>query len=411
MLEIGLVAKYRPMQLPMRSFSHSRSEREGSEFEAVYFPKERELVTAALSEAIVGACKDFEKSIQENDKDFLRGLHIQAKKENPGYSPGVAKALFAKHRRQFRDGCEIDPTRIKPVLQLAAEDDWADLFYLIRSMWSMPYTKGYGRRLRFVVYDEYHESVIGVIGLQSPPADLGARDALFSFPVDRKLELVNCTMDAFAVGAVPPYSYLLGGKLCAGLVASDAVRQAYWSQYAGKKSHMLNCGIGQPLAAITTTSAFGRSSLYNRLKYKDRVLAEPIGYTLGYGTLHLEHLYEWMCSHLKLIGKFTRGGFGNGPKVRWQNISRTLSDVGLPKSLLRHGVKREVFIYRLVDELAAGMAGNGFGTPYSLSVREFSDYWRERWAIPRANRFPSWDKGKDTDLLASQVEFWAGSHT
>lgn len=394
------------MKSSERGLSPAHPERERSAFKAIYLPKQRQRAAAALSEAIVAACEGFERSLREHDKDFVRGLHVQAKQQNPGYSPEAAKALFAKHRKHFRDGCEIDPAKIKPVLHLAAEDDWADLFYVTRSMWSMPYTKGYGRRLRFVVYDEHHESVIGVIGLQSPPADLGARDKLFSFPSDRKLELVNCTMDAFAVGAVPPYSYLLGGKLCAGLVASDAVRQAYWRHYAGKKSQMLERGIQQPLAAITTTSAFGRSSQYNRLKYKNRVLAEPIGYTLGYGTMHLEHLYDRMCTHLKVVGKFTEGGFGNGPKVRWQNITRTLSDVGLPKSLLRHGVKREVFIYRLVDELAAGMAGNGFGAPYLLSTSEFSDFWKARWAIPRADRFPNWNRGQDTELLAAKVEYW-----
>jgi hypothetical protein len=386
--------------------SPPRPEREIAVSNAVYLPKLRQRAAGDLRKAILAACEDFERSLRESDKDFLRGLHVQAKQQNPGYSPKAALALFAKHRKHFRDGCEIDLSKIKPVLQLVAEDDWADLFYITRSMWSMPYTKGYGRRLRFVVYDEHHEGVMGVIGLQSPPADLGARDELFRYPSDRKLELVNCTMDAFAVGAVPPYSYLLGGKLCAGLVASDEVRQAYWRHYAGKKSQMLERGIQQPLAAITTTSAFGRSSQYNRLKYHNRVLAEPIGYTLGYGTMHLEHLYERMCTHLKVVGKFTEGGFGNGPKVRWQNISRTLSDVGLPKSLLRHGVKREVFIYRLVDELAAGMAGEGFGVPFQLSTDRFADYWKDRWAIPRANRFPDWNKGKDTALLATKLEYW-----
>ena len=91
-----------------------------------------------------------------------------------------------------------------------------------------------------------------------------------------------------------------------------------------------------------------------------------------------------------------------GPK-----LPQYLSDVGLPNSLLRHGVKREVFIYRLVDELAAGMAGNGFGAPYLLSTSEFSDFWKARWAVPRAGRFPNWNTGRDVELLASKVEYWA----
>lgn len=373
----------------------------------IYLPQQKEAAAASLYKVMVAACAKFEGALHKDDKDYLRALHVQAKKENPGYSPKVAKALFQKHKVHFRDGAEIDPAKIKPVLHLAADDEWADLFYVTRSLWSMPYTKGYGRRLRFVVYDEYHEGVIGVIGLQSPPADLSARDELFSFPGDRKLELVNCTMDAYAVGAVPPYSYLLGGKLCAGLIASDVVRQAYWRQYAGKKTEMLNRGVQQPLAAVTTTSAFGRSSQYNRLKYRDRLLAEPIGYTLGYGTLHLEHLYEQICKYLKMIDQFTDGGFGNGPKVRWQNITRALTGVGLPNSLLKHGVKREVFMYRLVDELAAGMSGESFGSPFVLPVADFGDYWRDRWAVPRAARFPDWNRGDDVQLLETTVNQWA----
>lgn len=373
----------------------------------VYLPKEKEAAAASLHKAIVTACAEFESSLRKGDKDYLRALHVQAKKENPGYHPKVAKALFEKHKVRFRDGAEIDPAKIRPVLHLAADDEWADLFYVTRSLWSMPYTKGYGRRLRFVVYDEQHDGVIGVIGLQSPPADLSSRDDLFSFPDDRKLELVNCSMDAFAVGAVPPYSYLLGGKLCAGLIASDGVRQAYWRQYAGKKTEMLNHGIQQPLAAVTTTSAFGRSSQYNRLKYKDRLLAEPIGYTMGYGTLHLEHLYERVCKYLKMIDRFTDGGYGNGPKVRWQNITRALSGVGLPNSLLKHGVKREVFMYRLVDDLEAGMSGERFGSPFELPVADFGDYWRNRWAVPRAARFPDWNRGRDVELLETTVNHWA----
>lgn len=363
----------------------------------------------ALREAILSACASFEQLIRFQNKDFLRGLHIEAKKANPGYDKAAAKLLFAKHRKHFRSGAEIDISKIVPVLRLAADDEWSELFYVTRSLWSMPYTKGYGRRLRFVVYDDFHQGVIGVIGLQSPPADLRARDMLFDFPAERKLELLNCTMDAYAVGAVPPYSSILGGKLCAGLLASDSVREAYWRQYVGRSSRLLGSGIHQPLVAITTTSAFGRSSLYNRVKYKSRLLAEPIGYTLGYGTLHLEHLYERMCVHLKSIGKFTDGGFGNGPKVRWQNISRTLSDMGLPKSLLRHGVKREVFLYRLVEALEEGMAGRDFGKTFVLPVSDYSEFWKERWAIPRSMRFPDWSVRNDAEQISDKVNYWASS--
>lgn len=354
-----------------------------------------------LRAQILDACSRFEVSAVADDKEYLRSLHLFAKRQAPGFDPKELQRLFKKHRAKFRNGSQIDPAKISPSLHYvkSGEATGSELFRLVRGIWSMPHNKGYGRRLRFIVYDEYHEAVIGIIGLQSPPADLSSRDSLFSYPQGKKLELVNSTMDAFTVGAIPPYSYLLGGKLCAGLISTDAVRQAYWRQYAGEKTWMNDLAISQPLAAVTTTSAFGRSSMYNRLRFRDRLLAEPIGYTLGFGTLHLEHVYSSICDFLRASKTYKDGGFGNGPKIRWQNIANALAALKLPGSLLKHGVRREVFMFRLVENLEDGMAGGNFGKPMSLSVADYSEYWKSRWACPRATRFPRWNTGDDLDIL------------
>lgn len=373
-------------------------------------PRQIKAVGDALRESIEGACSAFELAMAAEDKGYVRALHGQAKQLQPGVDSRKIKRLFAKHQESFRLGADIDPAKIKPVLKPAPDGtEWAEMFMVVRALWSMPYNKGYGRRLRFLVWDDHHDAVIGIIGLQSPPADLNCRDQLFAYPEKLKLNSVNCTMDAYAVGAVPPYSYLLGGKLCAGLIATDPVRQAYWRQYAAKRTQMLDQDIRQPLAAVTTTSAFGRSSMYNRLRYGDRTLAEPIGYTLGYGTLHLEHLYVQIRSYLEMTGDYNHGGFGAGPKVRWQNITNTLLKLGLPGSLLQHGVKREVFLYRLVDDLETGMAGGGFGKPLRLTVKDFGAYWRERWAEPRAARFPEWNQGNAVDIIRQALGLMPGA--
>ncbi len=364
----------------------------------LHHPRKISAAAEALRAEITHACAAVQDAVSRNDKDYLRALHVNAKLHHE--TCGQALALFERHRTHFKSGSAIDPAKIAPSLKLITTDDeWADRFYVARSLWSMPYNKGYGRRLRFVVYDEYHEAVIGIIGLQSPPADLAVRDDLFTFPEGRKLELVNATLDAYAVGAIPPYTYLLGGKLCAGLIATDAIRQAYWRQYANKKTEMLNAGIVQPLVGVTTTSAFGRSSQYNRLKYKDRLLAQSLGYTKGYGTLHLEHVYEKVCEYLKMVDLYTEGGYGSGPKVRWQNITRALIHLGLPRTLLRHGILREVFLYRFVEDFDKGMQGGQFGKALSLTDADFGEYWRERWAIPRASRFPGWNTGDEPTLI------------
>lgn len=357
-----------------------------------------------LRNQILEACSRFELSINAEDKEYLRQLHLIAKNDSFQIQPKELKKLFNKYSKFFINGDKVDINKISPrLLSVENSTRLSEIFILVRSMWSMPYNKGYGRRLRFVVFDDYHQAVIGIIGLQSPPADLSCRDKLFEFPKGQKLELINSTMDAYTVGAIPPYSSLLGGKLCAGLISSDAIRQAYWRKYAGEKTWMDNQPISQPLVAVTTTSVFGRSSIYNRVRYNDRLLAKPIGYTMGYGTLHLEHLYDSICLYLKAKNLYRAGGFGNGPKVRWQNISNALVALGLPSSLLKHGVKREVFLFSFVSDLAGGMSGGSFGYPISLSINDYAEYWKERWALPRASRYPDWKSNDDVQKLQSII--------
>lgn len=155
---------------------------------------------------------------------------------------------------------------------------------------------------------------------------------------------------------------------------------------------------------MTTTSAFGRSSIYNRLKYKDRLLAEPIGYTKGYGSIHLDAVYPEIRQFLESKDVYHYGGYGKGPKQRWQNIRRALSLLEVPQKKVKHGVEREVFLYRLVDKLEKGMSGGRFGKSTAIDSKEFSAYWLERWAIPRAHRKPEWKEISTMDYFKSALE-------
>lgn len=341
--------------------------------------------------------------MRERDKRYLQEMHIAAKRLAGGPSVDKLLQLLKKRESWFKSAREIIPERIKPRLYPVGDTLTKDLWHIGRAYWSMPFNKGYGRRLRFVVLDEGHDALIGLIGLQSPPADLACRDNLFDYPDGDKLRLVNQTMDAYTVGALPPYSHLLGGKLCAGLICSDSVRQAYWRTYAKSKTQMEGTRIDQPLVAVTTTSAFGRSSQYNRLKYEDRLLAKLIGETKGFGLLHLEHLYPEIEAFLERRGISTRGGFGNGPKVRWQNVTRVLHLLSLPNTVLSHGLKRPVYLFPFMEDLACGMAGGSFGQPLSLPVETFAEFWLNRWALPRMQRLPEWHVVDALSMLREKI--------
>ena len=78
--------------------------------------------------------------------------------------------------------------------------------------------------------------------------------------------------------------------------------------------------------------------------------------------------------------------------MRWQNIAKALQILGLPCGYFEHGLAREAFLFRFVDHLEAGMAGGSFGKPIRLSVSEYADFWKKRWALPRAQRTAIWQQ-------------------
>ncbi len=324
-------------------------------------------------------------------KAAFREMHSEAVRIQILKRQQWIKSVFPKIGAYFSNGSEVSPQRIRPILVEVTEPWQADLFRLARLTWSLPFSKGYGRRLRFLLLDQSNNKLIGILGLQSPPLDFPARDRLFRYPDTRKVELVNQMMDIYTLGAVPPYSRLLGGKLVALAASSNEVREAYTRKYEGRLTEMEERTLPPQLVALTTTSAFGRSSIYNRLKFKADVIARPIGYTEGYSSFHLASVYPALRAFLQQKGVSSRGGFGTGPRVVWQTMVRALAKLGLPSELLRYGVRREAFLFPLVHDLTDYMEGRT-ETPHfrDIPFATLSSYWRERWLLPRAQRVDGW---------------------
>ena len=354
-----------------------------------------------LKTQILEAKAYFESLVESGNKEEIKKAHIAAKKLSDKNRFRTIELLAKKHSKFLIHGTQIEPSEIAPRLKEVRSDSDVELFRLARSSWSMPYSKGYGRRLRFIIIDEAHGALMGAIGLQSPPADLQCRDMLFE-KSDDKLLWVNTTMDAFTVGAVGPYRQLLGGKLAAGVLATKEVQQAYWRKYGSATTIMSSRKLTQPLTAVTTTSAFGRSSIYNRLKYNQRLIAEPLGYTQGYGSIHLEHLYPVICQFLRERNKLRKGGFGNGPKIRWQNIHTAALELGLPSKTLLHGVQRQVFLFRHASNFQEAALGKEKPVPATFCFPDWAKYWKARYCVPRGQRTEEYRSASTLgDILAA----------
>ncbi len=334
-----------------------------------------------------------------DDKDSRRSLHSVARQLELEKADRWLTRAWNSYRHIFANGHEVRPESVFPQIVLVQDQYQRDIFRLARYTWSLPYTKGYGRRIQYLVRDGAIGKLIGILGLQSPPLSFPARDRIFNYPKDRKTELVNQTMDIYTLGAVPPYNRLLGAKLVALAAASNEVRSHYEMKYSSYTTRLEERQLPPALVGFTTTSAYGKSSIYNRLRYRDIVEFRSLGFTEGYGAFHLERLYPAFREFLESQDISTKGGFGSGPRIKWQTMVRALNRIGLGSEFLKHGVKREAFLIPLVNNLQEYMEGMDRKPNYiDVSFEDLSQFWKDRWLIPRADRVDGWRQWRAIDI-------------
>lgn len=325
-------------------------------------------------------------------KEALRELHREAVEHQRSKSRAGLYRHEGRLVQLIADGCELRPANVRPRLVAVAPDSEEELvFRWTRLHWSIPTSAGYGRRLRFLVMDEAHGRLMGVIGLADPVFSLGGRDRWVGWDRAARSERLHQVMDAFVLGAVPPYNQLLAGKLVALLATSVEVQDAYRERYCGSASLISGRRRLEPLAMVTTASALGRSSVYNRLRLADRPVAVSVGYTVGSGDFQFANgLYDGLSAyaraHCAATAKHSR--WGTGFRNRREVVKKALQHLGLGEALLYHGVQREVFVFPIGENTAPALARGEKLRPYRDTVADISNFWKERWMAPRAVRDP-----------------------
>lgn len=331
------------------------------------------------------------------DKSKLREMHGSAVHQRILKSRSGLIRFEADLLKRIANGMEVMPEKVDPRLVEVLPDTTDELLFRYATLhWSIPVSSGYGRRLRFLVIDGQNEKLIGLIGLGDPVFSLAGRDAWIGWDKKTRRERLHYVMDAFALGAVPPYSFLLSGKLIAMLAASNEVREAYQRKYQGRKSVISGKNLDTQLALITTTSALGRSSVYNRLKYRQRPLYHSVGFTRGSGDFHFSNgiyniIAQYAAEHCTPTAKPQR--WGTGFRNRREVIKKCLAQVGLSTEWLYHGVRREVFVVPLAGNAGQFLRDQDLDlVPFDQSAAELFSWFRTRWLLPRAKRDSSYQE-------------------
>jgi hypothetical protein len=374
------------------------------------------MIGAALKKKIIVSLRNqgfqIEKGVvlppSELSKDIIRDLHGTAVKHKREVAKKVG-TLFKKELElltYIANGTEVVPENIRPRIVAVERKTLSEhLFRYACLHWSIPVSSGYGRRLRFLVFDESNNKLMGLMGLGDPVFSLGARDRWIGWSAVKKKQNLNHVLDAFVLGAIPPYSNLLCGKLIAMLVASNEVSEAFRKKYSGSHSLIENKSLDGRLAAITTTSALGRSSIYNRLSFHKRPLYYRVGFTRGSGEFQFTNgLYagisKFSGQHCEPTGKKEK--WGTGFRNRREVVKKCLMKIGISQDWLYHGIEREIFVIPLAKNSREFLRGEHKRLQwFGQSAADIFSFFRERWLLPRSQRDSSYK-----DFRNNEWQIW-----
>ena len=328
------------------------------------------------------------------DKQSYRDMHAHQRDSRLDANRAWIDDRAGQLIEHFASGADLDVARITPSIEVVRSGTWqSNLFRLASYYWRIPISEGYGRRLRFLVWDDHHNKLIGLFALGDAVFNLRARDEFIGWDHHRRVDAMVNLMDAYALGAVPPYNMLLGGKLIASLVRTQDVVDTFQAKYHDSVGVISGQSKHARLVAVTTTSALGRSSLYNRLRIGGQSIFDSIGSTSGWGHFHIsDELFEDLRGYLRSVGDSYADshGYGQGPNYRLRLIRKALVLLGLDPDMARHGLTREVFFCSLASNALQFLRGDHKRVRYDQlpTVQEMGQAAMARWVVPRAERRP-----------------------
>lgn len=339
------------------------------------------------------------------DKQSYRDMHAHQRDSRLEANRAWIGDRAGELIQYFASGADLDVARIRPRIEVVRSGTWqSNLFRLASYYWRIPISEGYGRRLRFLVWDDHHSKLIGLFALGDAVFNLRARDEFIGWDHHRRVEALVNMMDAYALGAVPPYNMLLGGKLIASLIRTQDVVDTFQAKYHDSVGVISGQSKHARLVAVTTTSALGRSSLYNRLRIGDQSIFDSIGSTSGWGHFHIsDELFDDLREYLRSRGDAYADShnYGQGPNYRLRSIRKALALLGLNPDMARHGLTREVFFCSFASNALQFLRGDHKRVRYDQlpTVEEMGQAAMARWVVPRAERMPDFRSWRSERFL------------
>lgn len=271
----------------------------------------------------------------------------------------------------------ISPEKDKKLLE-----EWLMLRTFVSTM---KFDQNPGRVLKFIVYDSVTGKYLGFSSISSEVIAMTARDKWIGWTKEDRLEKGKLKNSAIGTCIVPtqPAGYnLLAGKLVAALLTTKEIRTA-WERVTG-----------EPLVGLSTTSLYGKQSMYNGIPYwktlgetKGKIYLKPddIIYKEWHHWLKDNHYDEYIKATEKddIVGPVTG--------IKQKILDMIFKHAKLQASRYTHGFNRGVFyccLYENSKEFLRSEINSSdlvIGKRVNKDVEGVIDWWRPK-AIRRYTR-------------------------
>jgi len=245
-------------------------------------------------------------------------------------------------------------------------------------------SSGYvGRQLKFLLKDKVSTNVIGFASIGSDLCIIGERDKLIGWTHEQKFQggKLSCGFNINVCMTLYPYGALTTGKLLAMLLCSNEIRNLWKETY------------GDPCCYVLTTSLYGKSSQYNRIKeYLDF-----IGYTKGFGNAHVDNdTYKMIDEYLTLENKNVADDIkrksnvkmsiiGKGSKLavdKHHNLGALEGLIPELKDAGKHGQCRGIYMGYFAEnakEFLTDQIKEEEIKWFDRPIDKIIEFWKERW--------------------------------
>ena len=265
---------------------------------------------------------------------------------------------------------------IEPYIAFCDSQDLKDLWWYGRvTVSSAPLSGEVGRRIHYLVRDKKTNFIIGIVGLASD-LTIPIRDKHIGWTHQNKWggKRINYLMNIQHCISTPEFGQYLVGKLCALSTKSKEVQERFINKYK------------HPLAAMTVTSLYGKSSLYNRLEG-----FEYLGTTKGFSSvlIPLEIKQKMREDFKKTKGKHAEIYYNEDGSVREKyGVVKGYQKLTKYADVQRVENFRGVYIVPLANNYQDFLCEQ----TNELDLTNYKNFdiivneWRNRWFEPRLER-------------------------